>query len=128
MNIKFLGQLGIDFRLLIAQIINFGLLLWLLKRFIYRPIIDRIEKDEVELKKAQTETEKLRQDKTQFSQQQKDDLKQTRQQAREVIAEAEEIAEKIKKQAQEAGEEEKQKIIKQIQARLKEIDYEQGKH
>ncbi|MFH0853117.1 MAG: F0F1 ATP synthase subunit B [bacterium] len=36
---EILEKLGIDFRLLIAQIINFGILIFLLYRFAYRPII-----------------------------------------------------------------------------------------
>ena len=49
---EILGKLGIDIKLLIAQIINFGLLLWLLKKFLYAPIVRRIEKDERELNEA----------------------------------------------------------------------------
>lgn len=39
-----LSKLGIDGRLLIAQIINFGILFFFLKKFLYRPILAMLEK------------------------------------------------------------------------------------
>ena len=60
---EILGKLGIDIKLLIAQIINFGLLLWLLKKFLYVPIVRRIEKDERELNEAKIQTEVLEKEK-----------------------------------------------------------------
>ena len=56
---EFLKNLGIDVKLLIAQIINFGLLLWLLKKLLYKPFIKRIEKDEKERESARVENENL---------------------------------------------------------------------
>ncbi|HDH31328.1 MAG TPA: hypothetical protein ENH26_00980, partial [Candidatus Wolfebacteria bacterium] len=71
---EFLGNLGIDIKLLIAQIINFGLLLWLLTKFLYKPIIKRIEKDETELKQAQIQKKELEQQKNTFVEQKKKEL------------------------------------------------------
>jgi len=39
-----LGSLGIDFKILLAQIINFLLLLLILKKFLYGPIIQNLDK------------------------------------------------------------------------------------
>jgi len=97
---KFLGDLGIDLKLLIAQIINFGLLLWLLTKFLYKPVIRRIEDDEAELKQAQTRKEELDREKNDFAQQKKKEITEARKQVREIIEEAEDIAKKIKKEAQ----------------------------
>ncbi|MDP3735055.1 MAG: ATP synthase F0 subunit B [bacterium] len=38
------GKLGIDVRLLIAQLINFAVLLFVLKKFLYRPVLDVLER------------------------------------------------------------------------------------
>jgi F-type H+-transporting ATPase subunit b len=122
---EFLGKLGIDVKLLIAQMINFGLLLWLLSRFVYRPILKRIEEDEGKLKQAQHQTEKLERAKARFDQKKKEDIADARKRAREVIGEAEEIAEKIKRQAREEAMKEKRAVTRQIRARLTEIENEQ---
>jgi len=42
---ELLGKLGVDPRLLLAQIVNFGLLLLILNKFLYKPLIKKIEKD-----------------------------------------------------------------------------------
>lgn len=55
---ELLGKLGIDLPLLAAQIVNFGVLLWLLRRFLYAPVMARIEEDEGKMMRG----EKLRQE------------------------------------------------------------------
>lgn len=47
-----LGSLGIDLRLLAAQLVNFTLLVWILKKFLYRPVIESIARRERELDDA----------------------------------------------------------------------------
>lgn len=124
---EILGKLGIDIKLLIAQIINFGLLLWLLKKFLYGPIIRRIEKDERELNEAKTQQEKLEKEREKFQKQKTTELKETRKKAETIVTEAEAISKKIKDHAHKEAEEEKEKVIQQIQSRLKDIENEQNK-
>ncbi len=47
-----LTNLGIDWRLFIAQVINFIILLVLLQRFLYKPLIGMLDKREARLKKG----------------------------------------------------------------------------
>ena len=119
---QLLGDLGIDIKLLLAQVVNFGILLWLLTKFLYKPIIKRIEKDEQELNQAQKQKEQLIQEKIILEQQKTAEIAQAKEQSQKIIKEAEDIAKKIKKRSQEEAELEKQAVIKQIQARLSEID------
>ena len=120
---EILGNLGIDIKLLIAQIINFGLLLWLLTKFLYKPIIKRIEKDEMELKQAQTQKKELEQKKNEYIAQKNKEMAETKKQVREIIQEAEKIAQEIKKRTSQEATQEKQAVIKQIKSRLSEIEY-----
>ncbi len=120
---EFLGNLGIDIKLLIAQIINFGLLLWLLSKFLYKPIIKRIEKDENELKQAQIQNGKLERQRNTFAEQKKKEIAEAKKRAREIIKEAKNMAKEIKKQVQQETEQEKRAVIKQIKSRLSEIKY-----
>lgn len=119
---EFLGNLGIDIKLLIAQIVNFGLLLWLLTRFLYKPIINRIEKDENVLKQAKIQVEKFEREKKVFLEQQKKDLANSKNRAGEIIKEAEIIATEIKGRAADEAGKEKKAVIKQIKSRLSEIE------
>jgi len=120
---EFLGNLGIDIKLLIAQMINFGLLLWLLTKFLYKPIIRRIEKDETELKQAQIQKEEMEQQKNAFANQKKKEIAESKERAQKIIKEAENIAQEIKKQVKQEAEKEKQAVIKQIKSRLSDIEY-----
>ncbi len=115
---EFLGSIGINIKLLIAQMINFGLLLLLLTKFLYKPIVKRIEKDETELKQAKKQSKELKQQKRDFEVQKKKEMAESKKRAQEIIEEAENIAEDIKAQAQSEAEEEKQAVIEQIKSRL----------
>ena len=41
---EILANLGVDGRILLAQIVNFFILLWVLNRFVYRPLLAVLEK------------------------------------------------------------------------------------
>lgn len=41
---ELIEKLGVDLKLLIANIINFALLLWILGRFVYKPVLALLEK------------------------------------------------------------------------------------
>lgn len=118
---EFLGKLGIDPQLLIAQMINFGLLLWLLSKFIYKPVIRRIEKDEAELQEAQTKAKELEIEEKSFTEQKEMEMAQLKKRAREIIAEAEHIAKKIEKEAHQKANEEALAIIKQSKSKLESL-------
>ena len=120
---NFLGSLGIDLKLLIAQIVNFVLLLALLIKFLYKPIIARIESDEKELKQAQLQKETLEKQKIINQKKQRQELGLAKKQAREVIAEAENVAKEIRNRAKQEAKQEKEAVIKQIKTRLLEIEY-----
>ncbi|NOY35319.1 MAG: hypothetical protein GXP44_00045 [bacterium] len=118
---NFLGNLGIDTNLLIAQMINFGLLLWLLTKFLYKPVIRRIEKDEAELKQAQRQKAELELEKIAFAEREEREVSEAKKKIREIIKEAERIAEKIKKEAREEADKEAAAIIKLAKNKLESL-------
>ncbi len=117
--IKILGQVGIDVYLLIAQIVNFGILLFILKKFIYKPIVDKIENDEKELEEAKDLQDQLAQDKEAFAAQKKSELAKAKKSTRSKIVEAEKVAEDIKTQAKTEAEKEVNTMITQMKKQLK---------
>jgi len=118
---KFLGDLGIDIRLLIAQMVNFGLLLWLLAKFLYKPIIKRIERDEIELKQTQIQKEELERQTNDFVDKKKKETVEIKRRAREIIKEAEGIAQGIKKEIREKVDKEALATIKQTKDKLESL-------
>lgn len=91
-----ISAIGIDWKLLIAQIINFLILLYLLKRFLYRPILNILDKRQKEVDeglKAATHSKDIEQ---KMLERQKEIMKDTRAEAQNIIAVARDEAEKIK--------------------------------
>ncbi len=105
-----LTKLGINPLLLIAQIVNFLILLWILNRFLYKPILklfkDRSTKIETGIKTAE-------------------DLKRQAAEAeerhRQYLDEAKKEAHRIIEQATKLGDEEKKKIIEMANEEAKKI-------
>ncbi len=118
---EFLGNLGIDIKLLVAQIINFGLLLWLLTKFLYKPTVKRIEEDEKELEEAKIQKEKLAQEKEIYIKQKSDETLKTKKRTREIIREAENIAKEIKEEMREDTNKESLAIISQSKNKIKNL-------
>ena len=54
-----ISNLGINWKILIAQLINFAILLYVLKRFLYRPLLEMLEKRRVEIENAQKHSEEI---------------------------------------------------------------------
>lgn len=88
-----LSSLGIDLKLIIAQVVNFSILLFVLTKFLYKPLIkimdERKQKIAQGLKDSQEAGDKLAQaDKT------------SRQQISEAVTQANSIIDKAKKEAE----------------------------
>lgn len=113
-----LGSLGVNVKLLVAQIVNFGLLLWILTKFVYKPIIQRIEKDEAELKQAETLKKELEQQKSKFENLKMSESAEIKKRTKEILQEAESISNESKKQAQIAVERETAAMIEQTKTAL----------
>jgi len=111
---EILGKLGIDIHLLIAQIINFIILLFILNKFVYKPILKEIEEKNIEDNKKQKELEeKENQLKSQLEEARNEIIK-SKKKANNIIKEAEILAEQIKLRTQEEIETEKRKVFSQI--------------
>ena len=51
------AKLGIDWKLLIAQAINFAVLFWVLRRYAYKTMLDFLEKRTVRIEKGLQDAE-----------------------------------------------------------------------
>lgn len=100
MAMGFLGRLGIDLKILLIQLINFALLLWLLSRFLYQPILRMIQKEEEELEKKRQQEKALAKEKREWERERKMMIEEAKKKSRRIVEEAEELAERIKIRAQ----------------------------
>ncbi len=89
---EILAKLGIDWKLLIAQGVNFAILFFVLKRYAYKPMLDflasRTERIEQGIKDADSAKEKL----VSVAAEEKAILSQARSEAKQMLVEAEQDA------------------------------------
>ena len=121
---EFLGNLGVDVWLLVAQIVNFLFLLWILNKFVYKPILNRIEKDEAVLKHVEEAQLLLTEQEKRLVLKEKQYTTRTKNKAKAIIGEAQEIADTLRETARTEAEQEKEAVIAQVHKRLAEISHD----
>jgi F-type H+-transporting ATPase subunit b len=57
-----LANFGVEWPFFIAQLVNFAILFFLLKRFLYKPILDMLEKRRVEIEEGLANAKKMAED------------------------------------------------------------------
>jgi len=109
---------GLDPYLLIAQIVNFLIIFYLLKRFLYKPINNMLKKRQELAQEAintAKENEKILEKTKELE---KDVLKKARVTADEIIKDAKNQAEDIRKQAEAATKLQTDKMLKDAKAQI----------
>ncbi|MEK7561214.1 MAG: hypothetical protein AAB539_04665 [Patescibacteria group bacterium] len=56
---ELLTQLGIDWKLLAAQMLNFGILIFVLHRFLYKPVLGILEKRRIQIQENDHKSQEL---------------------------------------------------------------------
>ncbi len=103
-------KLGINPSLILVQLINFGILVFLLKKFLYKPIINAIKEKRQKIEDIEKDREILAK--------QKEELEKTRKQILEEASfKSQELLEKTKAEA----EEERKKILKRAENEARNI-------
>ncbi len=91
-------QLGIEPKLLLAQIINFSIIIFVLTKLLYKPILSMLEKRKKEIEQGLALTQKMRDDEEKFSERKEKLLNETRREAHQMIEEAKKHAKEAEKE------------------------------
>lgn len=120
----------IDWFTFTAQIVNFLILIWLLRRFLYRPVVEAMDRREQKIagridearqkmvaaeekeREYEQELDHLRKEKSRMMQEAKEEVEQTR---RELLAEARSEVESIQKRWHEALEHEREGFMRELE-------------
>jgi F-type H+-transporting ATPase subunit b len=115
---ELLHTFGIDWKLFLAQILNFFVLLYLMKRFAYGPILkileDRRKKIEKGLKEADDAHKKL----VEMTEKEKAVLSSAKKQAQEILAKAQEIAGQNKEEIMTIAKKQSAEILKNTEKEI----------
>jgi F-type H+-transporting ATPase subunit b len=81
-------QLGIQPGLLLAQVFNFGLIIFILSKLLFKPILGMLDKRKKEIEEGLALTEKIRLEEEKFKERQEKLLEKARSDARKILDEA----------------------------------------
>jgi F-type H+-transporting ATPase subunit b len=81
-------KLGVEPKLLLAQIINFGIIIFVLTKFLYKPILEMLEKRRLEIKKGLDLTQKMTDEEMKYNEKKAKMLDQTRKEVRKILDDA----------------------------------------
>ena len=128
-----MGKLGINWPLLIAQLINFGLVAFLLSTLLYRPVLNALRARTARIQESIENAEQVKQQLSRAQQDYEARLAQARQeanqivaqateraqvQAREMVAQAQVEANRIRAEAQQQAQQEREQLLRGLQGQL----------
>lgn len=116
-----LSKIGINEAWLISQIINFTLLLVILRAVLYRPILNMLEERKKRIQESLEEAERVKKEATAQEADFQKRLEEERRRAREAMAQASQAAERAKEEILAQAREEAQRILEQARGQ---IEYE----
>lgn len=133
---ELIHQLGIDWKLLLAQVVNFLILLFLLKKFLYRPIIELLTKRRKAIEESQANVERIARELSGIEAQKTAEIEKARKEAdaimqeakkhatarqAEMLKEAEARIEKLLAEAKKRTEEERLKMMDEIRDEVSDL-------
>ncbi len=110
---EFLGKLGIDFKLLLAQIINFLVLLWLLKIFLYKPLVKNLEERARKAKEIEEGEKEIQRKEEEMEKEEEEMIRKTKEKTGQILKEAETISKEERERILEKTEKEVREILKE---------------
>lgn len=128
-----MGRLGINGPLFISQLINFGLIAFLLYRFLYNPVLTALQNRQMRIRESIENAEQVKQQLARAQQDYEARLAEARQEAarivgqaneraqvsaQEIIAQARSDAERIQQEARQQAQQEREQLLRGLQAQL----------
>jgi len=108
---ELLTSLGIDWKLFIAQLINFGVLLFILYKFAYKPVLKMLDDRTDRIEKGLADAEKSGKKLKEIEEKEREVLVEAKKQAKDIIKKAEDQAEVNKVELLKTAQVESDKII-----------------
>ncbi|MDD5397368.1 MAG: F0F1 ATP synthase subunit B [Candidatus Moranbacteria bacterium] len=95
---ELINTFHIDWKLIIAQLVNFAIVLFVLKKFAYGPVLKMMEERSEKIEKGISDAENAGKKLAEITEKEKEVLVEARKQAQEIIAKAEVTAAKSKEE------------------------------
>ncbi|HMO56656.1 MAG TPA: F0F1 ATP synthase subunit B [Roseiflexaceae bacterium] len=129
-------QLGINWGLLIAQIFNVALIIWLLTRFLYQPILKMLNDRTLRIQESLSEADRVKEQLAGATRDYESELAKARQEAAailaqaqerakvqeaEIIAQARQEADRIRRDARDQLDREREQMLRDLKGQMAEL-------
>ena len=119
-----MGEIGINWQYLLAQLINFGILFAFLAVFAYKPIRRMLDQRSAKIKESMEQADQIKLQLANTEQQVKEQLDNARKEGQNILAQAAQIGERFKEEAKADAKKEAEGIVAKARA---EIELERDK-
>lgn len=89
-----LANIGVDWKLLLAQVVNFGILLFVLKRYAYQPMLKMMDERTAKIERGLLDAEAAQVKLREMEEKEKAVLMEARAEAKKILVETDEAAKK----------------------------------
>ncbi|MEK7557281.1 MAG: F0F1 ATP synthase subunit B [Patescibacteria group bacterium] len=113
-----LAALGLDWKALLFQVVNFAILLWLLKRFAYRPIVKLLEARRQKIEESLKTADAIAAEKASLDEEREARLAEAEQEAARIIAASKQESSRVLQVAQARGREQVESLRAEAQNAL----------
>lgn len=113
-----IGMFGLNKKLFLAQLINFGIILFVLWKFVFGPVTKGLSQRTEKIEKSLAEAQKISEERETFDSWKQGEMSQVRTEATAIINQAKETAEKLKADTLKATTDEQNNIVEQTKKRL----------
>jgi F-type H+-transporting ATPase subunit b len=119
-----MGAIGIDWQFLLAQLVNFSILLGLLLVLLYKPVRRMLDQRSAKIRESMEQTEQIKEQMAKTEEQIREQLAAARSEGQNILAQAAQMGESLKEEAR--GEARKEAEVIVARARI-EIEQERDK-
>jgi len=106
-----IGALGINFPGLVAQIINFGILLLILRLVAYKPIMRMLDERAARVRESLETAERIKEREAETAQQAEERLEEVRREGQSLIGQAQQISARIQEEARQQAQKEGETLL-----------------
>jgi F-type H+-transporting ATPase subunit b len=112
------SALGINLAGLLAQIINFTVLVTLLYLLLYKPVVRMLDQRSQRIKESLAQADRLKEDTARAEEEVKKQIEAARQEGRALVAQAQQVADRLREEAREQAKVESDAIVARAKAEV----------
>jgi F-type H+-transporting ATPase subunit b len=117
-NVGLAGTLGIDWKLFIAQLVNFGIILGILWKWVFIPVARKLEERTTKIEQSLTDADRITTEKREFETWRQQEMNKARQEASGIVTDAQNDASKARQAIVEQTKQEQQKLVDQAKQQI----------